>query len=117
MYGYFFPVRASGAALDRNPAAIHLRESAGSDLVSSTDLQLLIEISSVAGELRSEFLLTSGAILRQSVHSEFLLQKLGAVFGDRREKRLVAGVVPLELLGLAGGIEECLRIGLWNSFI
>src|SRR5271154_6939185 len=35
MYGYFFPLLASGAALDLTPAAIHLRESAGS-ITSST---------------------------------------------------------------------------------
>jgi hypothetical protein len=35
MYRYFFPVRGSGGALDFNPAAIHLLESAGS-ITSST---------------------------------------------------------------------------------
>jgi hypothetical protein len=35
MYGYFFPVRGSGGALDFNPTAIHHRESAGS-ITSST---------------------------------------------------------------------------------
>jgi hypothetical protein len=35
IYGYFFPLRGSGGALALNPAAIHLRESAGS-ITSST---------------------------------------------------------------------------------